>query len=321
MHQNSGEKDGARVTPGWVFTKHRVGSNCFSLRYMNLRGDVQLMVKLYIHPRKLTWNLKNSPWKTKIIFQTFTLGFHVNFREPKWPFLLFGVFALFCVGVDLPKIEVEVGTLGALGVQFGPPFSHWNLYSRGNLQPMDIICNMMPSQKNGSWWPCHTYIPLKKKTTTTHFSKLLRMVHPLSNKKRVHTQIATSDCGSPFRLPAVNTRSLRVEATVLLARWHLLAVYSAKPWEVPHYKVGPEPIATNENSWGPYKWPKIRGFHWGEFTLLAHLVDLEQTKNPPVIYSEYRTHDHLSHQLVRLILPDPCDGLAPKNAEPPSEHF
>ena len=33
-----------------------------------------------VHPRKLTWNLKNSPLKRNIIFQTFTLGFHVNFR-------------------------------------------------------------------------------------------------------------------------------------------------------------------------------------------------------------------------------------------------
>ena len=33
-----------------------------------------------VHPRKLMWNLKNSPLKRNIIFQTFTLGFHVNFR-------------------------------------------------------------------------------------------------------------------------------------------------------------------------------------------------------------------------------------------------
>ena len=34
---------------------------------------------LYIHLRKLTWNLKNTQSKRKIIFQTSIFGFHVNF--------------------------------------------------------------------------------------------------------------------------------------------------------------------------------------------------------------------------------------------------
>ena len=35
-------------------------------------------------PRKLTWNLKITQLKRKIIFQTSIFGFHVNFRGCNW---------------------------------------------------------------------------------------------------------------------------------------------------------------------------------------------------------------------------------------------
>ena len=35
-----------------------------------------------------------------------------------------------------------------------------------------------------------------------------------------------------------------------------------------HWSTGPQPIVINGVTWGPYKWPQINGFHWGEITLL-----------------------------------------------------
>jgi len=37
--------------------------------------------KTHLDPGKLTWNLKITQLKTKIIFQTSIVGFHVNFPE------------------------------------------------------------------------------------------------------------------------------------------------------------------------------------------------------------------------------------------------
>ena len=41
--------------------------------------DVGVCITVYIHPRKLTWNLKITQLQGKIMFQTSILGFHVNF--------------------------------------------------------------------------------------------------------------------------------------------------------------------------------------------------------------------------------------------------
>jgi len=34
----------------------------------------------YIHPRKLTWNLKMNPWKRRFLLRTIIFRFHVSFR-------------------------------------------------------------------------------------------------------------------------------------------------------------------------------------------------------------------------------------------------
>ena len=145
------------------------------------------------------------------------------------------------------------------------------------------------------------------------------MVHQLSNKKRVHTQIATSDCGSRFRLPAekpVASVSKPPSSSHDGISWQFIQ----QTVKVPHYKVGPEPIVTNGNSWGPYKWPKIHGFHWGEFTLLAHLVDLEQ-QNPPVIWFRIQNTWSSLSSTSTTHPSRPLRWTGPENAEPPSEHF
>ena len=40
-----------------------------------------------VHPRKLTWNLKMSPWKRRFLLKTIIFRFHVSFRGCKlWQF-------------------------------------------------------------------------------------------------------------------------------------------------------------------------------------------------------------------------------------------
>ena len=42
--------------------------------------NVENVLLLYVHPGKLTWNLRITHVKRKNIFQTFIFGFHVKFR-------------------------------------------------------------------------------------------------------------------------------------------------------------------------------------------------------------------------------------------------
>ena len=35
---------------------------------------------VYIHPRKLTWNLKMNPWKRRFLLTTIIFRFYVSFR-------------------------------------------------------------------------------------------------------------------------------------------------------------------------------------------------------------------------------------------------
>ena len=49
----------------------------------------------HIHPWKLTWNLKITPLKRKIIFQISILGFHVNFRGCRFMCIYIYVYILY----------------------------------------------------------------------------------------------------------------------------------------------------------------------------------------------------------------------------------
>ena len=68
-----------RFTPAWQRTTAghtAVRWGCWSRQV--IRGDRELGFD--VHPGKLTWNLKITCLKRKIIFQTSIFGFHVNFQ-------------------------------------------------------------------------------------------------------------------------------------------------------------------------------------------------------------------------------------------------
>jgi len=101
------EKHGT-ITPGWVFTKRRVGWNCNSLKHMNLGGDVQLMVKfpkIVVPPKSsifVGFSIINHP------FCGIPIVGNTPYLEPKWPFFCLD-FRPCCVWGWPSKIEVSLG--------------------------------------------------------------------------------------------------------------------------------------------------------------------------------------------------------------------
>ena len=69
---------------------------CPSTRYRNsfidvddeeeMAGPKVLMMSFLLHPGKLTWNLKTTPWKRRFLLETIIFRFHVNFRGSSWSF-------------------------------------------------------------------------------------------------------------------------------------------------------------------------------------------------------------------------------------------
>ena len=69
-------------------------------------------LKLYLmnkklHPGKLTWNLKITCLKRKIIFQTSIFGFHVNFQGCKWTDYIYVYIYIYNLQVWAPFFQMQ----------------------------------------------------------------------------------------------------------------------------------------------------------------------------------------------------------------------
>ncbi len=67
--------------------------------------NIKFVVFGYLHPRKLTWNLKIPPWKGRNIYKPPVLGFHVSFGG--------------CIGFSRGGCPRGVGNWGTLRIPFG----------------------------------------------------------------------------------------------------------------------------------------------------------------------------------------------------------